>query len=197
MSELRDPYEVLQVAPSADETVVRAAYRALAHRYHPDVAGPDGESRMRELNAAWQIIGDPERRAVYDLERATTSIELPGPATCDEASVRNGPGSAACDETAVRPVPDAGVAARTTQPSSAPPWTGRAGPPPGRPSGSVLDFGVYFGWSLGEIARYDGGYLDWLEKKPEGRRYTAEIDALLRKRGLRGVRTADSPARRR
>ena len=63
MSEERDPDEVLQVASSADDAVLRAAYRALAHRYHPDIAGPDGEQRMRELNAAWEMIGAPERRA--------------------------------------------------------------------------------------------------------------------------------------
>ena len=34
-------------------------------------------------------------------------------------------------------------------------WEGTAGPPPGRPSGSVLDFGRFKGWSLGEIARVD------------------------------------------
>ena len=46
--------------------------------------------------------------------------------------------------------------------------TGGAGPPPGRPSGSVLDFGRHIGWSIGEIARFDPGYLEWLEAPPRG-----------------------------
>jgi curved DNA-binding protein CbpA len=76
-----------------------------------------------------------------------------------------------------------------------PPWTGCAGPPPGRPSGSVLDFGIFAGWSLGEIARTDPGYLEWLDERhnaPEdasdashARPYLEEIDSLLRRMGLR------------
>jgi curved DNA-binding protein CbpA len=58
-------------------------------------------------------------------------------------------------------------------------WTGAAGAPPGRPSGSVLDFGIFDGWSLGEIARRDRGYLGWLRDRPDGKPYRAEIDRLL------------------
>jgi curved DNA-binding protein CbpA len=57
-----------------------------------------------------------------------------------------------------------------------PHWTGAAGRPPGRPSGSVLDFGLFAGWSLGEIARRDPGYLQWLAERPEGRPYADEIE---------------------
>ena len=57
-----------------------------------------------------------------------------------------------------------------------------AGPPPGHPSGTVLDFGRYAGWSLGEIARYDVVYLEWLQRATFGRKLRAEIDALLRQR---------------
>jgi hypothetical protein len=66
----------------------------------------------------------------------------------------------------------------------------RAGPPPGRPSGSVLDFGRYAGWSLGEIARHDVDYLEWLERSPSGRRLRAEIDVIVRQR--RGAGPAGS-----
>jgi curved DNA-binding protein CbpA len=68
--------------------------------------------------------------------------------------------------------------------------TGGAGPAPGRPSGSVLDFGRHIGWSIGEIARVDPGYLVWLEERPEGRPYRAEIDATLRRHNQR---TDDQP----
>ena len=61
--------------------------------------------------------------------------------------------------------------------------TGGAGPAPGRPSGSVLDFGRHIGWSMGEIARVDPGYLAWLSERREGRPYLDEIEAILRRVG--------------
>jgi DnaJ-class molecular chaperone len=63
--------------------------------------------------------------------------------------------------------------------------TGGAGRPPGRPSGSVLNFGRFVGWPLGEIARVDTGYLIWLAERREGARYRPEIDALLDRLGIR------------
>ena len=51
--------------------------------------------------------------------------------------------------------------------------------PPGRPSGSVLDFGRYAGWSLGQVAIADPVYLEWLARTPIGRSFNREIGALL------------------
>lgn len=62
---------------------------------------------------------------------------------------------------------------------AAPHWTGAAGPPPGKPAGPVLDVGIFAGWSIGEVARHDPGYLDWLAERPEGRPYLAAIDRFL------------------
>ncbi len=62
---------------------------------------------------------------------------------------------------------------------------GAAGPPPGQPSGSVINFGRYSGWSLGEIARRDLEYLEWLDRMTIGRPYRDEIDAILRRTGRR------------
>ena len=62
---------------------------------------------------------------------------------------------------------------------------GSAGPPPGNPQGSVLNFGRYAGWSLGEVARTDLEYLEWLDRTPIGRIYQGEIDTMLRARGRR------------
>jgi curved DNA-binding protein CbpA len=73
-----------------------------------------------------------------------------------------------------------------------PDGTGAAVRPPGRPSGSVLDFGRHMGWSLGEIARVDVGYLVWLADRPEGARYRAEIDAILGRSGMRGSAAAEA-----
>ena len=60
-----------------------------------------------------------------------------------------------------------------------------AGPPPGNPSGSVLNFGRYVGWSLGEIGRHDLEYIEWLDRTPIGRIYQVELDEILRTRGRR------------
>lgn len=75
--------------------------------------------------------------------------------------------------------------------------TGGAGRPPGRPSGSVLDFGRHIGWSLGEIARVDPGYLVWLAERREGARYRAEIEVLLDRMRVRPVASEVQPRRRR
>jgi curved DNA-binding protein CbpA len=64
-----DPYLVLQVAPDADLIVIAAAYRALARRYHPDVAGEGGTAQMRRINAAWEVLKDPVRRREHDQRR--------------------------------------------------------------------------------------------------------------------------------
>jgi curved DNA-binding protein CbpA len=72
---------------------------------------------------------------------------------------------------------------------------GAAGPPPGNPRGSVLDFGRHVGWSLGEIARVDPGYLQWLATHRDGGRYRAEIEAILT--GMRPAPTATPAAAKR
>ena len=73
---------------------------------------------------------------------------------------------------------------------------GAAGPPPGRPSGSVLNFGRYSGWSLGEIARRDLEYIEWLDRTPIGRTYRDEVDAILRAAGRRQSASTDATERR-
>jgi curved DNA-binding protein CbpA len=75
--------------------------------------------------------------------------------------------------------------------------TGGAGQPPGNPSGSVLQFGRHVGWSIGEIARVDPGYLLWLAERPEGARYRDEINVLLARMGMRTARPDPTPPWRR
>lgn len=168
-----DYYEVLQVSPRAEPEVVRAAYRSLARKYHPDHGG-SGE-RMMALNDAWDVLGDPVRRAAYDATRTD-----PGPRTAAPVYAAGG---------AANPSRNAGAATGAVT-SEAP----HAGPPPGRPSGTVLDFGRYAGWSLGEIARYDVDYLEWLQRATFGRRLRTEIDALLRARRGASGSTGGAPA---
>ena len=71
--------------------------------------------------------------------------------------------------------------------------------PPGRPSGSLLDFGRYAGWSLGQIATADPVYLEWLARTPIGRSFNREIHALLATRTAAktaAVATAERRSRR-
>ncbi len=65
--EFRDYYKVLGVDRKADEKVIRAAFRKLARKYHPDVNKSRGaEDRFKEINEAYQVLGDAEKRARYD-----------------------------------------------------------------------------------------------------------------------------------
>ena len=61
---MHDLYEVLQVHRRAEPEVIRAAYRALARKHHPDFGGQ--QARMVALNEAWTVLGDSSRRAAYD-----------------------------------------------------------------------------------------------------------------------------------
>lgn len=61
-----DPYAVLGVAPGATLAEIKAAYRSLVKRHHPDAGGDD--QRILDLNAAWEVLGDGERRRRYDAE---------------------------------------------------------------------------------------------------------------------------------
>jgi curved DNA-binding protein CbpA len=190
-------YKVLQVDPEAEAEVIQAAYRRLARKYHPDVA-PDAESaaRMTAINAAWAVLRDPGQRARYDRE----SRVIPGgsegasaPPGVDPAPRPQPP--AAHQATPPRRDPRniwGGTGTDAVSPTaSTPQGHGAAGPPPGNPAGSVLNFGRYAGWSLGEVARRDPEFLEWLDRMPIGRPYRDEIDRLLRGAGLRASPAAD------
>lgn len=62
-----DYYDVLQISANAELETVHRVYRLLAQRCHPDNSETGNESRFRELNEAYQVISDPERRAQYDV----------------------------------------------------------------------------------------------------------------------------------
>jgi curved DNA-binding protein CbpA len=207
-----DPYKTLQVDSEAEDEVIVVAYRRLARKYHPDVAAtPEAAARMAAINAAWEILGDPARRAAFDRGRL---IEAALARSAAEAAARQTTGTGPSNE------PPRGATPRGATPNPGSPpagshapepetvsreWSsgrstvgggydqsmrkadgqGAAGPPPGDPSGSVLNFGRYAGWSLGEIARSDLEYLEWLDRMPIGRSHRDEIDVILRRTGRR------------
>lgn len=68
MADKRDYYEVLGVSRNAGPNDIKRAFRSLAREHHPDVNPGDhsAESRFKELNEAYQVLSDPEKREVYD-----------------------------------------------------------------------------------------------------------------------------------
>ena len=212
-----DPYKVLLIDPEADDELIQVVYRRLARKYHPDVTpGPEAAAKMLELNAAMEILGDPVRRRDYDRERARRGA---APVLGSEFGV----GDAAAAPFSGMPGSPAQPPTGSSAPPGPPrpqtvsrDWTsgrstigggydparmrtadgdGAAGPPPGNPSGTVLNFGRYAGWSLGEVARSDLEYLEWLDRMAIGRAYRDEIDGLLRQAGRRRSAAVDDDRR--
>ncbi|MFT4040903.1 MAG: molecular chaperone DnaJ [Thermomicrobiales bacterium] len=67
MADKRDYYEVLEVSRTASSDEVRRAYRKMARQYHPDLnAAPEAEERFKEINEAYEVLSDTNRRASYD-----------------------------------------------------------------------------------------------------------------------------------
>ncbi|MEX1296343.1 MAG: DnaJ domain-containing protein [Candidatus Limnocylindrales bacterium] len=157
----RTYYDVLFVSPRADRELIGVVYRHLAKRYHPDRdASPEAAVRMTELNEAWSTLGDPAKRAQYDISVGLRSAQ-----------------------SAVAPVAGDGRPARAGGANTAQdtgPY-GEAGPPPANPAakGRPLTFGRYRGWTLNQVDRYDRGYVEWLSRATMGRNYKAELDELL------------------
>lgn len=207
-----DPYKVLQVDPEADAEIIAVVYRRLARKFHPDVSpGPEAAARMLEINKAMELLGDPLRREAFDRERAARQPSSGQSAGVDSDRARDtgssaggrsgraaGGGSSGTGggpaPAPIRPqtVSRDWTTGRSTQGGGYDPsrmrtadGDGAAGPPPGDPSGTVLNFGRYSGWSLGEIARKDLEYLEWLDRMAIGRVYRDEVDGLLRQAGRR------------
>jgi curved DNA-binding protein CbpA len=159
----RTLYEVLMVHAKADQEVITVVYRHLAKRFHPDRdSSPQAQSRMAELNEAYEILDDPEKRARYDELLAGGRVSAPRPPRKDEATPPAPTSSKPANEQAAR--------------------YGEAGPPPPSPGpvGSAMTFGRYRGWALNQVARFDRDYIEWLARTPAGRTYRQELDQLLR-----------------
>jgi hypothetical protein len=64
---MTDLYGLLGLTPRATAAEIKSAYRRLARKYHPDVsASPDANARFGQINKAYQILSDPDRRWAYD-----------------------------------------------------------------------------------------------------------------------------------
>lgn len=226
MTDMPDPYKILQVDSEAEDEVIQAAYRRLAQKYHPDVAtGPDAPARMAGINAAWEILRDPSKRAAHDLARRLAARNAERAAAAARQAPPAAPRAASPSRSADRS-PESGESDPAAGGGDVPPrraetvssdWTsgrssqgygydparmgapdglGAAGPAPGDPSGSVLNFGRFAGWSIGEIARRDLDYLEWLDRMPIGRPYRDELDVILRRSGRRRSASAEAQERR-
>ncbi|WP_370402503.1 DnaJ C-terminal domain-containing protein [Sulfitobacter sp. JB4-11] len=65
--EFKDYYKALGVSPDASADEIRKAFRKNARKYHPDINdGPDAEAKFKDVNEAYEVLNDPERRAAYD-----------------------------------------------------------------------------------------------------------------------------------
>ena len=69
MDNFLDYYQILQVHQDAEQDVIEAAYKKLCKKYHPDLCRlPEAEERMKEINIAYEVLGDAHKRALYTLD---------------------------------------------------------------------------------------------------------------------------------
>ena len=87
-----DLYAVLGVGAEAGSAEIKAAYRALVKRHHPD-AGGDAE-RILALNAAWEVLGDADRRRRYDASRRPAATPAGVPSAAGRPPARRSTGAA-------------------------------------------------------------------------------------------------------
>lgn len=80
MSEFKDYYKTLGVSKTADEAEIKKAYRKLAKEHHPDrnKGKTASETKFKEINEAYEVLSDPEKRQVYD-QYGSSGGKMPQP----------------------------------------------------------------------------------------------------------------------
>jgi Ca-activated chloride channel family protein len=72
----KDYYQILQVDTSATEDAIRKSYRTLVRQYHPDLSGTADTAEMfKDIQEAYEVLGDPEQRQVYDRMRESEGMD--------------------------------------------------------------------------------------------------------------------------
>lgn len=67
LMEFKDYYKTLEIEKDAPQDEIKRSFRKLARKYHPDLnKDPEAESRFKEVNEAYEVLGDVEKRAAYD-----------------------------------------------------------------------------------------------------------------------------------
>lgn len=154
-------YDNLKVARNAPPAVIKAAYRALSQQYHPDRnPAPDAERIIRLINEAYDVLGDPTRRAEYDCELEAREKE-------ERLAAQRRAAAARKDEEAAAARAQRRSSQAAPQPRPAPP------PPPGPSAASrpvlppvwvriflcavLFAIGVWFSWraELNTAASHD------------------------------------------
>ncbi len=97
-SSSRDPYRVLGLSPQASGAEIKAAYRALVKQHHPDAGGD--ATTILALNAAWEVLGDSERRRRFDQSQRAAGSSSP-PSAVGRNARRPAPASASEEEIAL------------------------------------------------------------------------------------------------
>jgi curved DNA-binding protein CbpA len=229
-----DPYRVLDVDQEASDDEIKRRWRDLAREHHPDRAFGDGDererltTRMARINAAYDVLRDPVRRARYDASPEARRARRDGGRDRGGARWTRGAAASAGPGGPPPPPPTRPVTARfdtsaaylrrnTTLSDARPTLRGQA--PIGRyrsrggpdlrastPTGpvrravgdrprlpsleeardTVLGFGRFHGWTLGQVADHDPTYVDWIAST-----VTRDRDLVIRAR----VVTADLDAR--
>lgn len=72
----KDHYATLGIERGAAPEQIRAAFRGLVKKYHPDQAGEETTQQFREIREAYEVLSDPERRRSYDRDSGGMKIEI-------------------------------------------------------------------------------------------------------------------------
>lgn len=120
----RDYYADLDLAPSANETMIRVAYRAKAKELHPDRGADAGD--MAKVNAAYEVLADPVRRADYDRQRQAAQAS---PATTEAVPQESWGQESGFEPAPAEPDDDWGSEAQWTEVVDEPPPPPRPAPP--------------------------------------------------------------------